>query len=419
MMPQQDHIPSRYAIIPYYGLGALCFVLVSVLCLVSVPAFTGHYFQPKLLALTHLAVLGWCTMVIFGASNQLAPVIAEHKLHSHFIPQWVWVLKLSGMTMLVTSFWRFSFTWLSYLGGGLLLISFLLHAYNLFRTMKQSSNNIISDFILTAHVWLILAATIGLMLLIHLRYPFLPEDHLHYLKLHASIGMAGWFLQLVVGVSARLIPMFLLSRTEEKKWLNVSFYTFNLALILFFLEGMVLKTTLGQPVYFLLVSVGLAAYTVYVRRCYISALRKQTDQGMKQTLLALGLLSVPFVLLLTLLLVRADMPVHFFTAYVFAFFFGFISVIIMGQTFKTLPFIVWMHIQKPDQLPERMPKDLFNEHWVKWQMFFYLPGFLSFLLGCLLTSVALMYAGSALMIFASGWYCLHVFFIISKLKTTT
>ncbi|HRO41572.1 MAG TPA: hypothetical protein PL009_01965 [Flavipsychrobacter sp.] len=417
MMPPQDHIPSRYAILPYYATAAVSFVLIGFLCLLSAQAFTDHYFQPKLLAITHLAVLGWATMVIFGASNQLAPVISEQRLYSEKIPVAVFLLKLSGMAMLVTSFWNFSFTWVAFAGGGLLLLSFLLHAYNLFATIKKADSNIINDFILTAHVWLILTAIIGLMLLINLRFPFLPEDHLHYLKLHASIGMAGWFMQLVVGVSSRLVPMFLLSQKEEKKLLTITFYAFNLSLILFLMEGMVFKSTLGRPLYLLIFLIGITCYLRYIWQCHKTAMRKQTDQGMKQTFLALFLLSIPFLLLLFILFAGNKIPVQVFTAYGFAYFFGFISVIIMAQTFKTLPFIVWMHIQKPNQLPELMPKDLFNERWVKWQMLLYLPGFLLFLAGILLQHVLLLYSGSVLMIVAAAFYCFHVFRMLLKLKT--
>lgn len=118
MMPQEDQIPSKFTILPYYATAAICFVLVGLLCLITAPAFTSHYFQPKLLAITHLAVIGWATMVIFGASNQLAPVIAEQKLYSEKIPFAVFFLKLIGIAMLVTSFWNFSFTWIAYAGGG-------------------------------------------------------------------------------------------------------------------------------------------------------------------------------------------------------------------------------------------------------------------------------------------------------------
>ena len=416
MMPPGDHIPAKAAIIPYYITAAAGLVLVSVLCLNAANDFPGHYFQPKILAIIHLAVFGWASMVIFGASNQLIPVIAEARLFSEKVPVLVLGLMVAGLAMLIPSFWLFTFNTLSYTGAFLLLLAIILHAINLYRTGKRGKNNIIMDFVMTAHVWLILTAVIGCTLLLNLQFAFLSEDHLHYLKIHAMVGIGGWFLQLVTGISARLIPMFLLSRHENTKWLNVTYYCFNVALICFLLEGMIAKSTWGQPLYLTLFIAGLVFYADYIRRCYGSAMRKQMDHGMKQTFLALFLLSIPFVLLTTILTLNGNVSPNTISAFGFSFFGGFITVIIMGQTFKTLPFIVWMHKTRPDKLPDIMPKDLLNEHWVKWQMYLYLPGFLLFLSGFLLRQTILIYGGGSLMSVASAWYFTHVLIIVNKLR---
>lgn len=415
MMPPQEHIPSRYAIIPYYAVAAFLFVVTTVLCINAAPVFTGHYFQPKLLAVTHLAVLGWATMIIFGATNQLAPVISEHKLFSEKIPIAVLALLVAGLCLLIPSFWFFSFTVFSYTGGILLLSGFILHTWNIFKTVQKGKESIANDFILIAHIWLLLTALIGLLLMVNLRYPFLPEEHLHYLKIHGTIGMAGWFIQLVIGVSSRLIPMFLLSRTEATRWLHVAYYFINIGLILFLVEGIVARSDWGKPLYFLVLAAGMLCYFVYVRNCYKSAMRKVMDNGMKQTLIALFLIIVPFALLIVQFLAGKSVAPNIIVAYGVSFFAGFISTMIMGQTFKTLPFIVWMHLTKPDQLPELLPKDLFKEKLVKWQMIIFLLGYLCLLTGILTKTVWANYTGAILMAIASVIYFWHVIFVIRKL----
>ena len=44
------------------------------------PALAGHYYHPRLLALTHAVTLGWITLAIMGASYQLVPVVFERPL---------------------------------------------------------------------------------------------------------------------------------------------------------------------------------------------------------------------------------------------------------------------------------------------------------------------------------------------------
>jgi hypothetical protein len=413
----QQHLPKKRTIIPYYVAAAFSLVIISFLTFISLTDFKGHFFQPGILALTHLTVFGWGTMVIMGASNQLMPVIADNKLYSDRIPVVSFVLLLLGTCLLVHSFWNFELGAMIFTGALFILTALILHAVNIFLTSKTArDNNIITDFILTAHLWLIVTALIGITLLLNFRLGFLPADHLHYLKIHASIGMGGWFLLLVIGVSSRLIPMFLLSRKEVKKYLTIAYYLINAGLVLLLVDGMILHSANGHLAYIALIITGVLFYLAYVWNCYKSAIRKKPDAGMKQTFIALGVISLPFVLLLAAVLYTHEAPVSLISAYGYSFFGGFITTLIMGQTFKTLPFIVWMHMAKPGMLAEIQPKDLYKERLVVLQMALYLPGFLLFLTGILLQSKLFMYPGSVLMIMGALLYCSHVLYVVNKIR---
>ena len=74
---------SHQVVIPFYAYAALSFLAATVLLFFSDASFTGHYFQPHILAITHLMALGWATMIIFGASHQLVPVLIESDLYSN------------------------------------------------------------------------------------------------------------------------------------------------------------------------------------------------------------------------------------------------------------------------------------------------------------------------------------------------
>lgn len=416
MMPPAEQIPSRLTVVPYYITGALAFILATAMCISAAASFTGHYFQPKILAITHMAVLGWATMIILGASNQLAPVIAETRLWNEKIPLAVLGMLMAGAGTLTAAFWQMKTGVQSFAGGGLIVFSFLLHAFNQFKTFASGKRSTATRFMLTAQLWLILTASLGLLLLLNLRYAFLPALHFHYLKVHASVGMAGWFLQLVMGVSSKLIPMFLLSSNERHQWLNVAYYLLNAGLIVFLVAGLFIPGATIAPVSLLLISGALYYYFRFVRECRKSAMRKRLDQGMQQTFIALLLIAVPLLLLAVILFVKQGLPPGWGTAFGFAFLAGFISIIIMAQTFKTLPFVVWMHLNTPDELPDILPADLYSEHWVKAQLWIYLPGFFLFLTGTLLRLEISLYTGAILMTTAAIIYAGHVLFIVQNLK---
>ncbi len=409
--------PAKRAILPFYFTAAFSFIIVNILTVYSVEKFTNHFFQPALLAITHLAVLGWGTMIIIGASNQLIPVVAEKKLYSNNLPVVCFILLVPGICLIVHSFWNFQLSLGMYVGASMVFGALVLHSVNMFVTSRGTAkSNVAVDFILTAHAWLIMTVALGIVLLLNLRFGFLQADNLHYLRLHASVGMVGWFLLLVIGVSSRLLPMFLLSRTENKACLNMAWYLINGGLSFFLMEGLAFNSCIGKPLYTGIVLSGVLFYLAYVRTCFNSALRKKLDGGMKQTLLAIGCTSIPFILVVMANLYIKDAPSSLIIGYGYSFFAGFISTLIMGQTFKTLPFIIWMHKTSSGRSATLQPKDLYRENLVVLQMLLYMIGFSLFLCGVLFKSTSLMYTGSIITTFAALLYFGHVVYLMGKLR---
>src|SRR5690606_28838637 len=76
-----QYAPSPKVVVPFYGAGSLFFLAGCLMISLYPELFVGHYFSPGLLAITHLLVLGWVTMIIMGALSQMIPVILESPLH--------------------------------------------------------------------------------------------------------------------------------------------------------------------------------------------------------------------------------------------------------------------------------------------------------------------------------------------------
>jgi hypothetical protein len=88
---------------------------------------------------------------------------------------------------------------------------------------------------------------IGLLLVCNFADAILPNDSLHYLSLHAHIGIAGWFLMLVIGVGSRLIPMFLISKYSDSKRLWLIYFLLNGGLISFIIIFLFFFTSFSLP----------------------------------------------------------------------------------------------------------------------------------------------------------------------------
>ncbi len=419
MIPISAQHPLLYRlVISHYLLSAICFVILAVLLLFSSDKLIGHYFHPQLLAITHIAALGWGTLIIFGACYQLLPVILETELFSYKMGNLSLILFVVGLVSLVCSFWRFLPGIYMQCGSVLLLTGISLFGLNAFITSKKINHaDIHQEFIITACVWLMATALLGTLLVFNFRYAFLSKDHLLFLKLHAHMGLGGWFLMLIIGVSSKLIPMFLVSTLQKPVYLSWSYYLVNSGLILFlidtYLYGLNIKTyfTAGT------VAAGIICWLIFVFHCFRSRMRKSIDLPILHTLLSFLLLGIATLLLPFIIfnhLKANPQAVAHTTLYGTLLFMGWISALILGQTFKTLPFIIWIkhyqHLAGKGAIP--MPADLFNKRMLVVQFTVFLAFIGSFYLGLLINSAWLRNAGLICFLLVAVTYLANVMVVL-------
>ncbi len=410
---------SHKFVLPFYIYAALSFLVATVFLFTSSPKFLDHYFHPHILAITHIMALGWGTMIILGASHQLVPVLTEGKLYSNKLAYTSFVLAVIGIPLLVYGFFVFNMGWPAKWGGRFIVLSILSYLINLGVSISRSKKeNVHAAFVFTSIVWLFFTAFFGLALVYNFTYPLLPNDSLHYLPLHVHAGLIGWFLLLIIGVASRLIPMFLISKYSNVRLLWWIYVLVNAALLfyisLFYFSNATELTFI--PGIALMMAVLLFIYYCY--SSYLQRIRRQVDDQIKLSLLSIVMILLPIVLLLiliSLLITAGGKEKTLVLAYGFAILFGWITAIILGMTFKTLPFIVWnkeYHF-RTGSAKSPSPKDLFSNSLFKAMGISYLLGFLSFVSGILLHQALLLKAGSFSLIIAALLYTWNVFKVVN------
>lgn len=404
---------SHKVVLPFYVYAALSFLAATILLFFSGSAFTQHYFHPETLAITHTMALGWGTMIILGAGHQLVPVLIEAKLFSNFLAFASFALAGLGIPLLVYSFFHFQFNWAAQAGAILInaaILSFLINVG--VSILKSKKRNVHAFFVFTASAWLLVTTIIGWLLVCNFTESILPAGSLHYLSLHAHIGIVGWFLLLVMGVGSRLIPMFLISKynNPEKLWLICFLVNGGLIsfIVLFFLHAY-------SFLYSLPVAAVLSALILFANYCaqaYSQRIRKQVDEQVKISLLSVGMMLLPIVFLLTLIvmLVFSFAGTKLVLAYGFSIFFGWLTAIILGMTFKTLPFIIWNKVyhNKAGSGKTPNPKDLFSGRVFNTMGIAYLAGFSFFTAGILSGSTVILQLSSVLLLITAALYNLNV-----------
>ena len=409
---------SYKVVLPFYLYAALSFLAATIFLLSSTQAFTGHYFHPHILAITHTMALGWGTMIILGASHQLVPVLIESKLFSNVLAYISFIFAAIGIPLLVYGFYVFNMGWPALWGGCFVVLAILAYLINIAISISKSKHESIhAVFVFTATSWLLLTTILGLAQVHNFTAMLLPESSLHYLTLHAHAGIIGWFLLLIIGVASRLIPLFLISKYNNVKLLWWIFGLINAALLLFIALFFYPdnKALLFIPVLAVFIAISLFIYYCY--QAYKQRIRKQVDEQMKLSLLSVAMLVLPVLLLIIViifLITTSGEKLNLILSYGFLIFYGWITAIILGMTFKTLPFIVWNkvyhHRSGLGKTPN--PKDLFSNGIFKSMVIFYLTGFILFASGIILPNNILLKAGAISLVLTAilyNWNVLKIF----------
>ncbi|MFZ2429879.1 MAG: hypothetical protein WAW57_01885, partial [Lutibacter sp.] len=167
----------------------------------------------------------------------------------------------------------------------------------------------------------------------------------------------------------------------------------------------------------IIVVLGIFSYLSFIFEAYKKRVKKRLDIGMKQSALSFVVLVIPLFLILSLvfnfeLLNNLTLPLS--VAYGSTIFIGFISSLIMGQTYKTLPFIIWLKVYRGRigkvKLP--LPKDLFSEKVAIAQLWLFALGFLLLLIGITTTINNIISAGGAILFLSVALYNINILKII-------
>lgn len=389
-------------VLPFYLYAALGFLTGTFLLVLHTDVVGVHHFHPQTLAITHTMALAWGTMIVFGASHQLLPVLIEGKLYSDVMAYLTFTFAAVGIPILIFGFYVFDVGFPMQIGSILINTAALLFVINVYYSaFKSNKRNVHAWYVITAALWLFITALFGLLLVFNFSTRIFPENSVEYLSVHAHLGIVGWFVLMVIGVGSRLIPMFLISKYTDDRMLWVIFALLNAALISF--SCLHLHTSLPFLFYIPIV-LGLTAVSLFARHCYKAykqRIRKGIDRQMKTSLIAVAQMLLVLIIALALLPSETFPGVAFI--YGFCIFFGWLTAIIMGMTFKTMPFIVWNKVyhNRAHQGKTPAPKELFKEGVFKIMLYSYLGGFFLFVLGSIvLNQIILKIAASALVIAA-------------------
>ena len=316
------------------------------------PALAGHYYQPRVLALTHTVTLGWITLTIMGASYQIVPIVLGRPIWSERLARWQLVLTAIGIVGLVAHF--FIGEWVGLLwAAGLVTLGVGLHLVNAILSVRGlAAWTFTARLVALAHVGLALTALYGTVLGLDKVVRVLPGELFPNLHAHVHLALLGWVLPMVIGVAARVYPMFLLAR-EPAGWPGrVQLWGLGLGVPAVVLGILASRWLLAAGA--LAVAAAVLAHCAWVLAMVRGSRRPALDWGLRFVLTgALALVPATGLGLALALDLLAGPRVAL--AYAALALGAWASLTIAGMMLKIVPFLVWYRVYGPRAGREAVP----------------------------------------------------------------
>jgi hypothetical protein len=299
----------------------------------------GAYLSPHVAGITHLFTLGWLTMTVFGALCQLLPVALGTPVRSARLAHAGFWAFAPGVGLFAAGV-ATSQVALHHVGILLVAIGILLVLSNVGGALPRArTRDVTWAAIALALGFLASTLVLGIVLLHNLHTGFIGGARVRVLATHLHVAIVGWLLMMIVGVSHRLLPMFLLSHGADASWTRR-------ALALLASGVVVLGTglTLQQPVATwagaLLLLGGLGCFFRQAYAFFRARVRKKLDVGMRFVATALAFLAASAILGVAVLASGASHP-RLATAYVITGLLGGIVLYVIGFFYKIVPLLAW------------------------------------------------------------------------------
>jgi len=315
---------------------------------------------PATLVLVHLVALGWLSLLLCGALFQFVPVLVAQPLHDNDLPLPTLLCLAGGLVLLLCGFLHLDGTvpWdlpLLPAGGTLLALGFALVLYNLGRTLWVGRPlPLPARFVVAGLASVAVAATLGLTFTYVLGNVTsaspLIEVTAAGLPLHVVAGIGGWLTFTAMGVSYRLLAMFMLAPEEKRRSSLVALWGGIVVLLLAIVGGCVAIFLGRDPAPVLAIAALLAVpvlalYGFDVLHLYQRRKRRRLETNSLMAAPALASLGLAAALIVVLLALGA-LP-RFAGVVVYLVGFGWLSGLGLAQLYKIVAFVTWLECYGP------------------------------------------------------------------------
>jgi hypothetical protein len=350
---------SRWTL-SYFSAAVLFLIAAEVLMTLGFGYPAAALRAPETLIVVHLVTIGWLSLLMCGALFQFVPVLVARPIYSNRLPLPALLLILAGLAPLTGSFLQLGgylpsephcFVLASILLGG----GFSLVLWNLGRTLWDARPLTLPARFVTVGLFCV-AATVSFGIVFLLVFggfvtaPFLLDLKAQGVPLHVIAGLGGWLTFTAMGVSHRLLAMFMLSPELDGATTRWTFRLGTLSLAIVIVGGTA-AIAIGDDPNFALAAAcltGLACLALYGRdalQLYRKRVRRLIELNSRMASIALVNLAAAVVL--TVVCAAFGVLERHIGALVFLFTFGWLTGLGLAKLYKIVAFVTWLECYGP------------------------------------------------------------------------
>lgn len=361
-----------------YFAAALLALMAAELLMAAGFGFPSYPIEaPETLILVHVVAIGWLSLLVSGALIQFVPVLVARPLVHPELPVVALTLLVLGLASLVLGFLGMagysvgSLPWLP-LGAIGLTSGFVLNLWNLGRTIWAARPiGLPARFVVAGLLSLAGVITFGTIFAFTLggwtANPMLVRLTAQGISLHAALGLGGWLTFTAMGVSYRLLAMFMLAPEAEHRTSRLALLAGSASILVLLVGGPLCLLVFGQnATHPLLVALGLAIvslvlYGYDIVRLYRTRKRPKLELNARVAAWALGILGLSALLLLAATVLGKIN--HGIGAITFLFAFGWLTGLGLAKLYKIVAFLTWLECYGPllGKRPTPRVQDLADE----------------------------------------------------------
>jgi hypothetical protein len=344
----------------YFAMAIVCLLFGQGLLALGYGDTASELGTPQTLVVVHIVAIGWLGLLMIGASLQFVPVLVDKPLAAPGLAAPALITLVAGLSCLVLGFLALDGSAglpvvLLPIGAILLSLGFSLAFVMLGLTLVRSRlPNLPSGMVAIGLASLLVTMLLGLVFALVLsgQIENAATDRLlsQAIPLHAALGLGGWLSLAAIGVSYRLLSMFMLSPETKRltsravPWLaGGAVFLVVAAVVVIVVSGADIAWPVTMAVLLTLIAVGLYGHDVIAM--VRTRRRKALELNIRMSLVAMIHLCIA-VLLLAGMGWTGKLGDHA-PALIYLVAFGWLTGLGLAKLYKIIPFLTWLECFGP------------------------------------------------------------------------